>query len=63
MIEGGQLEEVGIACLRIATMQILCQLQHVVGVTALRAIDVCHKVLASLLAGEVLATAIASKGQ
>ena len=44
-------------------MQILRQLQHVVGVTALRAIDVCHEVLASLLAGEVLATAVTSEGQ
>ena len=63
MIEGGQLEEVGIACLRIAAMQILRQLQHVVGVTALRSVNVGHEVLTSLLAGEVLTTTVAAESQ
>ena len=63
MIEGGQLEEVGIACLRITAVQILRQLQHVVRVATLRSIDIRHEVLASLLAGEVLATAVAAEGQ
>ena len=63
MIEGGQFEEVGITGLRVATMQILRQLQHVVRVTALRTVDIRHEVLTSLLAGEVLTTAIAAECQ
>ena len=63
MIEGSQLEEVGIAGFGVATMQILGELQHIVGVTALRTVDILHKVLTSLATGEVLTTTVAAKGQ
>ena len=63
MIEGGQFEEVGITGLRITTMQILRQLQHVIGVTTLRTIDVIHEVLAGLLAGEVFTTTVTTECQ
>ena len=63
MVEGSQLEEIGIACLRIATVQFFGKLQHVVGITALRAVDVSNKVLAGFLAWEVLTTAVAAKGE
>ena len=63
MVEGGQLVVVGVACLRITTVQILGELQHIVGVTGLRAVDVVDEVDAGLFAGEVLATRVSAKGQ
>ena len=63
MVEGGQFEEIGITGLRITTMQIFRQLQHVVRVAPLRSIDIRHEVLTSLLAGEVLTTAVSSECQ
>ena len=63
MIKSSQLVVIGKACLRVSAMQILSQLQHIIGVTALRTIDVLHKVLTSLLAGEVFATTVTTKSQ
>ena len=63
MVEGSQLKEVGITGLRITTMQILRQLQHVIGVTTLRTVDVVHEVLTGLLAGEVFTTTVTTECQ
>ena len=63
MIEHGQLIEISISSLWIATMQILSKLKHIIGVTALWSVDILYEILASLLAGEVLTTAVATKGQ
>ena len=63
MVEHRQLIEIGKACLWVTTMQILSQLHHVIGVTTLGAVDILHKVLAGLFAGEVLSTTVTAKGQ
>ena len=63
VVEGRQLVEVGITGLGIAAMQVLGQLQHVVGITTLRTVDVLDEVLTGFLAGEVLAAAVTTKGQ
>ena len=63
MIKRCQLIEVSIAGLRISAMQFLRQLQHIIGVTGFRTIDIGHEILASLLAGEVFTTAIATECQ
>ena len=63
MIEHSQLIEISKASLWIATMQILSQLKHIIGVTALWSVDILNEILASLLAGEVFTTAVATKGQ
>ena len=56
MVERRQLVEVGIACLRIAAVQLLRQLQHIIGITGLRTVNVSHEVLAGFLTGEVFTT-------
>ena len=63
MVKHSHLVVIGKACLWVTTMQILCQFHHIIGVTTLWAVDVLHKVLTSLLAGEMLTTAVATKGQ
>ena len=63
MVKGSQFVEVGEACLGITAVQLLGEFQHVVRVTGLRAVDVVDEVLAGLLAGEVLTTAVATEGQ
>ena len=63
MVEHSHLVVIGKACLWVATMQVLCQFHHIIGVTALRAVDVLNKVLTGLLTGEMLTTAVATKGQ
>ena len=55
VVKGSQFVEVGIACLWVTAVHILCQLQHIVGVTGLRTVDVVDEVRAGFLAGEVLA--------
>ena len=55
MVEGSQLVVVGIACLGIAAVQVFRQLQHVIGITGLRTVDIVDEVGAGFLAGEVLA--------
>ena len=61
MIEHRQFVEIGKASLRITTMQILREFQHIVRVTALRTVDVVDKVLTGLLAGEMLTTAVTTE--
>ncbi len=63
MVKGSQLVEIGIACLGIPTVQFLGEFQHVVGITGLRAVDILHEVLAGLLAGEVLTSAVTTECQ
>ena len=63
MVKRGQLIIVGKTGLWIPAMQFLCQLQHIVGVTGFRPVDIVDEVHASLLTGEVLATTVASEGQ
>ena len=63
VVEGSQFVVVCIACLGVAAVQVFCQLEHVVGVAGLRTVDVVDEVHAGLLAGEVLAPAVATKGQ
>ena len=55
VVEGSQLVVVGIACLGIAAVQVFRQLQHVIGVTGLRTVDIVDEVRAGFLTGEVLA--------
>ena len=63
MVERRQLVVVGIAGLRITTVHVLSEFQHVVGVARLRTVDVVDEVGTGLLAGEVLTTAVASESQ
>ena len=63
MVERSQLIVVGIACLWIAAVHVLCQFQHVVGVARLRTVNVVDEVGACLTAWEVLAAAVASEGE
>ena len=44
-------------------MHVLRQLQHIVGIAGLRAVDVVDEVDAGLLAGEVFTTRVAAKGE
>ena len=63
MVEGGQLVEIGIASLGIATVKALGELQHVVRVAAFGTIDVVDEVHTGVLAGEMFATAVTAKGK
>ena len=63
VVERGQLKIVGIAGLRVAAVQRLRQLQHIVGVASLWAVDVVDEVHAGFLAGEMLTTAVAAESQ
>ena len=63
MVEGGQLIEVGKACLGVTAVQVLGELEHIVGVAALRTVDIVDEVGAGLLAGEMLAAAVATEGE
>ena len=63
MVEQRQLIVVGIAGLRVTVVQQLRQLQHVVGVTGLGAVDVVDEVHTGILAGEMLAARVAAEGQ
>ena len=63
MVEGCQFVVVGIAGLGIATVHILGQLQHIISVTSLWAVNVVDEVDAGLLAGEVLTARVTAKGE
>ena len=63
MIECGKFVVVGIPSLRIATVQILCKFQHIIGVATFRTINVIDKIHASILCRKMLATAITTKGK
>ena len=63
MVKRCQLIEVGKACLGVAAVQVLGQLQHVVGVARLRTVNVVDEVLTSLLAGEMFAARVAAESQ
>ena len=63
MVEGGQLIIVGKTGLWIAAVQFFRQFQHIIRVTGLRTIDIIDEVHTSLLAGEMLTTAVTTEGQ
>ena len=63
MIKRRQLVIVGKTSLRVPAVQFFRQFQHIISITGLRTIDVVDEVHAGLLAGEVLATTVATKGQ
>ena len=62
VVEGSQLVVVGIACLWITAVQVFRQLQHVIGVTGLRTVNIVDEVRAGFLAGEVLAAGVTAEG-
>ena len=61
MVERCQLIVVSIFCIRVSAVQVLCEFQHIVRVAALRSVDVVDEVGASLLAREMLASAVSSE--
>ena len=63
MVESGQLEVVGKAGVGTVAVQVLGELEHVVGVARLRSVDVVDEVGTGLAAGEVLPSAVAAEGQ
>ena len=63
VIEGGELVEIGVAGVRVAAVERFREPQHVEGVAGLGTVDVVDEVRAGLLAGEMLAPAVAAEGQ
>ena len=63
MVERSQLIEIGESCLGVASVQVLGELEHIVGVAALRPVDIVDEIGASLFAGEMLSTAVATEGE
>ena len=63
MVERSQLIVVSITGFWITTMQILGELEHVVGVAGLRTVDVVDEIHTGFLAGEVLTTRVPAKSE
>ena len=61
VVECGKLVVVGIPRFRITTVEVFCKFQHIVGVTALRTVNVVDEVHKSILGREMLTTAVSAK--
>ena len=61
VVECGKLVVVGIPRFRVTAMEVFCQFQYIVGVAALRSVDVIDEIHASILGREVFTTAIPAK--
>ena len=61
VVECGKLVVVSIPRFRITTVEVLWKFQHIVGVTALRTVNVVDEVHTSILGREMLTTAVSAK--
>ena len=61
VVECGKLVVVGIPRFRITTVEVFCKFQHIVGVAALRTVNVVDEIHTSILGREMLTTAVPAK--
>ena len=63
VIEHRRLIEIAIHTLMVDTVQILGQLQHIIGITSLWSVDIVDIVYASFLSWEMLTTAVSTQSE